>query len=109
MVGRTVNGGKRDYLIVEYAPSRRNQPPDRLFVPTDALDQLPRYVGGESPALSKLGGADWQKTKGQARKAVKQIAAELRLDLDPGLESPRALGPLVDPAFHSCGTVPPHG
>src|SRR3712207_2474969 len=77
MVGRTVNGGKRDYLIVEYAPSRRNQPPDRLFVPTDALDQLTRYVGGEAPALSKLGGADWQKTKGQARKAVKQIAAEL--------------------------------
>ncbi|SFL21463.1 transcription-repair coupling factor [Geodermatophilus ruber] len=77
MISRTVNGGQRDYLIVEYAPSRRNQPPDRLFVPTDALDQLTRYVGGEQPALSKLGGADWQKTKGQARKAVKQIAAEL--------------------------------
>ena len=46
MVSRTVNGGQRDYLIVEYAPSRRNQPPDRLFVPTDALDQLTRYVGG---------------------------------------------------------------
>jgi transcription-repair coupling factor (superfamily II helicase) len=77
MISRTVNGGQRDYLIVEYAPSRRNQPPDRLFVPTDALDQLTRYVGGEAPALSKLGGADWQKTKNQARKAVKQIAAEL--------------------------------
>jgi transcription-repair coupling factor (superfamily II helicase) len=77
MVSRTVNGGQRDYLIVEYAPSRRNQPPDRLFVPTDALDQLTRYVGGEAPALSKLGGADWQKTKNSARKAVKQIAAEL--------------------------------
>jgi transcription-repair coupling factor (superfamily II helicase) len=77
MVSRTVNGGQRDYLIVEYAPGKRNQPPDRLFVPTDALDQLTRYVGGEQPALSKLGGADWQKTKGQARRAVKQIAAEL--------------------------------
>ena len=77
MISRTVNGGQRDYLIVEYAPSRRNQPPDRLFVPTDALDQLTRYVGGEAPALSKLGGADWQKTKSKARKAVKQIAAEL--------------------------------
>ncbi|WNV76408.1 transcription-repair coupling factor [Geodermatophilus sp. DSM 44513] len=77
MVSRTVHGGQRDYLIVEYAPGKRNQPPDRLFVPTDALDQLTRYVGGEAPALSKLGGADWQKTKGQARKAVKQIAAEL--------------------------------
>ncbi|WP_197537381.1 transcription-repair coupling factor [Modestobacter italicus] len=77
MVSRTVHGGQRDYLIVEYAPGKRNQPPDRLFVPTDSLDQLTRYVGGEAPALSKLGGADWQKTKNQARKAVKQIAAEL--------------------------------
>lgn len=37
------------------------------------------------------------------------MLAELRLDLDPGLDAPRALGPLIDPAFHSCGTVPPHG
>jgi transcription-repair coupling factor (superfamily II helicase) len=77
MVSRTVHGGQRDYLIVEYAPGKRNQPPDRLFVPTDSLDQLTRYVGGEAPALSKLGGADWTKTKNNARKAVKQIAAEL--------------------------------
>ncbi|TKJ18823.1 transcription-repair coupling factor [Blastococcus sp. CCUG 61487] len=77
MISRTVNGGQRDYLIVEYAPSRRNQPPDRLFVPTDSLDQLTRYVGGEAPALSKLGGADWKNTKSKARKAVKQIAGEL--------------------------------
>ena len=48
MVRRTVNGGDREYVIVEYAPSRKNQPPDRLFVPTDALDQLTRYVGGEA-------------------------------------------------------------
>jgi transcription-repair coupling factor (superfamily II helicase) len=77
MISRTINGGQRDYLIVEYAPSRKNQPPDRLFVPTDSLDQLTRYVGGEAPALSKLGGADWKNTKSKARKAVKQIAAEL--------------------------------
>jgi Pyridine nucleotide-disulphide oxidoreductase len=37
------------------------------------------------------------------------IAAELRLDLDPALESPTALGPLIDPNVHSCGTVPAHG
>jgi transcription-repair coupling factor (superfamily II helicase) len=77
MISRTVNGGQRDYLIVEYASSRRNQPADRLFVPTDSLDQLTRYVGGEAPALSKLGGADWKNTKAKARKAVKQIAGEL--------------------------------
>lgn len=35
--------------------------------------------------------------------------AELRLDLDPAVEAPRALGPLIDPEFHSCGTVEAHG
>ena len=37
------------------------------------------------------------------------ILSELRLDLDPAVESPRALAPLIDPNIHSCGTVPPHG
>jgi len=37
------------------------------------------------------------------------ILRELRLDLDPAVEAPRELGPLIDPEFHSCGTVPPHG
>jgi hypothetical protein len=37
------------------------------------------------------------------------MASELRLDLDPWLESVRALGPLIDPNLHSCGSVPPHG
>ncbi|WP_420120755.1 transcription-repair coupling factor [Nakamurella sp.] len=77
MVQRTSGGATREYLVVEYAPSKRNQPGDRLFVPTDALDQLSRYVGGEVPTLNKLGGADWAKTKGRARKAVRQIAAKL--------------------------------
>ena len=58
-------------------PSKRGQPGDRLFVPTDQLDQLSRYVGGESPTLHKMGGSDWQKTKARARKAVREIAAQL--------------------------------
>jgi hypothetical protein len=37
------------------------------------------------------------------------ILSELRLDLDPAVEAPKALGPLIDPDFHSCGTVPAHG
>jgi hypothetical protein len=37
------------------------------------------------------------------------MLSELRLDLDPIVESPRALAPLIDPNIHSCGTVPPHG
>ncbi len=77
MVRRTVNGGEREYLIIEYAAAKKGQPGDRLFVPTDSLDQVTKYVGGEAPSLSRLGGADWAKTKGRARKAVKEIAAEL--------------------------------
>ncbi|TMR01697.1 transcription-repair coupling factor [Actinomadura soli] len=71
MVSRTVQGATREYLILEYAKS------DRLFVPTDQLEELTRYVGGEAPSLHRLGGADWQKAKSRARKAVKQIAGEL--------------------------------
>ncbi|WP_144663321.1 FAD-dependent oxidoreductase [Paenarthrobacter nicotinovorans] len=37
------------------------------------------------------------------------ILRELRLNLDPAVEAPVELGPLIDPEFHSCGTVPPHG
>ncbi|MGQ0774617.1 MAG: transcription-repair coupling factor [Pseudonocardiales bacterium] len=80
MVERSVKGAAestREYLLVEYAASKRGHPPDRLFIPTDQLDQITRYVGGELPTLSKLGGSDWAKTKSRARKAVKEIAGEL--------------------------------
>jgi transcription-repair coupling factor (superfamily II helicase) len=77
MITRTIGGAEREYLIIEYAPSKRGQPADRLFVPMDQLDLITRYVGGEAPSVHRLGGADWQKTKGRARKAVKEIAGEL--------------------------------
>ena len=77
MARRTVAGAEREYLVLEYAASKRGQPPDRLFVPMDQLDLITRYVGGEAPSVHRLGGADWQKAKGRARKAVKEIAAEL--------------------------------
>ncbi len=77
MVQRTVAGATREYLVIEYAPAKRGQPGDRLYVPSDSLDQVTRYVGGEAPALHRLGGADWAKAKGRARKAVKEIAGEL--------------------------------
>ena len=67
----------REYLVLEYAPSKRGQPGDRLFVPTDQLDQVTRYVGGEQPTLNKMGGSDWHQTKSRAKRYVKQIAAEL--------------------------------
>ncbi|MFB4313028.1 transcription-repair coupling factor [Actinomadura sp. 21ATH] len=71
MVSRNIQGATREYLILEYAKG------DKLFVPTDQLEELTRYVGGEAPSLHRLGGADWQKAKSRARKAVKQIAGEL--------------------------------
>ncbi|MDR2723181.1 MAG: transcription-repair coupling factor [Cellulomonadaceae bacterium] len=81
MVQRTLGAGPnaatREYLVVEYASSKRGQPGDRLFVPMDQLDQVTKYVGGEAPSLSKMGGADWKNTKAKARKHVKQIAGEL--------------------------------
>jgi transcription-repair coupling factor (superfamily II helicase) len=77
MVQRTVAGATREYLVIEYAPSKRGQPRDRLYVPSDSLDQVTKYVGGEAPSLDKMGGGDWAKRKGRARKAVREIAAEL--------------------------------
>jgi transcription-repair coupling factor (superfamily II helicase) len=77
MTSRTVSGATREYLVIEYAPGKRGQPADRLYLPTDQLDEVTRYSGGEAPSLHRLGGADWAKTKGRARKAVREIAAEL--------------------------------
>lgn len=77
MVERTVGGARREYLVLEYASSKRGQQADKLFVPMDSLDQLSRYVGGQAPALSKLGGSDWTNTKTKARRAVREIAGEL--------------------------------
>ncbi|MDT0448680.1 transcription-repair coupling factor [Streptomyces hesseae] len=77
MIQRTVQGATREYLLVEYAPAKRGQPGDRLYIPTDQLEQVTKYVGGEAPTLHRLGGADWTKTKARAKKAVKEIAADL--------------------------------
>ena len=75
--GRNATKSTRDYLVLEYAPSKRGYPGDKLFVPTDQLDLLSKYVGGEAPTLSKMGGSDWAQAKGKARKAVRDIAVEL--------------------------------
>ena len=44
-------------LVLEYAPGKRGGPGDQLFVPMESLDLLSRYVGGEKPTLSKMGGS----------------------------------------------------
>ena len=81
MTERTVGGARREYLVLEYASAKKSgagaKNTDKLFVPMDALDQLSRYVGGQEPSLSRLGGSDWTNTKTKARRAVREIASEL--------------------------------
>ena len=72
---RTVADVTRDYLYLEY------QGDDRVFVPTDQLAKISRYVGaaGErgGPQLSKLGGTRWDTMKARARRAAQELAGEL--------------------------------
>ena len=75
--GREAKKTTREFVVLEYAPSKRGAPADKLLVPTDQLDLLSLYVGGESPALSKMGGSDWAGAKSRARKAVRDIAVDL--------------------------------
>ncbi len=74
-----VTGGTatREYLVIEYAPSKRNAPADKLFIPTDQLDLVSKYIGAEIPKLNKLGGSDWAQTKAKAKKHVHEIAENL--------------------------------
>jgi transcription-repair coupling factor (superfamily II helicase) len=71
METREVAGFVREYLAIEYADG------DRLFVPTDTTDSLQRYIGSDEPSLSRLGTADWERTKARVRKRVRDIAADL--------------------------------
>ena len=70
---RTVADVTRDYLYLEY------QGDDRVFVPTEQLAKISRYVGGggEHPPLSKLGGTRWETMKTRARRAAQELAGEL--------------------------------
>jgi transcription-repair coupling factor (superfamily II helicase) len=70
---RTVANVTRDYLYLEY------QGDDKVFVPTDQLTKISRYVGGggEHPPLSKLGGTRWETMKARARRAAQELAGEL--------------------------------
>lgn len=71
MVGLAAGGVERDYLLIEYADDAR------LYVPTDQLDAVCKYSGGERPRLNRLGGADWAQTKRRARAAAAQVAQYL--------------------------------
>ncbi|MBX7161708.1 MAG: transcription-repair coupling factor, partial [Acidimicrobiia bacterium] len=68
---RSLGGVEREYLVVAYAGE------DKLYVPVDQLDAVRKYVGGDSPRLSRMGGSDWARTKAKVRAAVAEIADEL--------------------------------
>jgi transcription-repair coupling factor (superfamily II helicase) len=70
---KTVAGVTRDYLYLEY------QGDDRVFVPSEQLAKISRYVGagGAHPPLSKLGGKSWDRLKARARRAAQELAGEL--------------------------------
>jgi transcription-repair coupling factor (superfamily II helicase) len=71
MVKRAIGGVERDYLLIAYKGG------DKLYVPSDQIDTLRQYVGGEAPTLHRLGGSDFAKTKSRVRSAVREIAQEL--------------------------------
>lgn len=68
-----IAGGHRDYLKIQYAGE------DRLFVPTDQINLLQKYIGVEDapPKLNKLGGGDWQKVKNRVKESIRDLAEEL--------------------------------
>ncbi|HSK89994.1 MAG TPA: transcription-repair coupling factor [Euzebyales bacterium] len=61
----------RDYVVVAYAGG------DKLFVPSDNVDALAPYIGGEEPRVMRMGGIDWERAKSRVRKAVRDMAGEL--------------------------------
>jgi transcription-repair coupling factor (superfamily II helicase) len=71
MVRRAVAGAERDYLLLEYAEG------DRLYVPSDQVGIVAKYVGGEAPRLHRLGSSDWVRAKTRVRRAVRDMAGEL--------------------------------
>ncbi|MBW3659277.1 MAG: transcription-repair coupling factor, partial [Actinobacteria bacterium] len=93
MVTREVSGptgetARKDYVKLEYADG------DSLFVPSDQVDAIAKYAGGEKPSVMSLGGAQWERAKNRVRKAVRDIAAELIRLYAARMHSPgHAFGP----------------
>jgi len=73
LVRMSVDGNEREYLELHYAEG------DRLFVPTDQLDRVSRYIGpsDRTPHLTRLGSGDWQRAKARVKRAVALLAKDL--------------------------------
>lgn len=67
------DGVIKDYIKIKY----KND--DILYVPTDALDTIRKYIGGDgaSPKINKLGSKEWQNTKAKVKKNLREVAKEL--------------------------------
>ena len=88
MVTRAIGGVERDYLLLEYRGG------DKLYVPSDQIDLLRPYTGGDVPPVNRLGGADWQRSKARVRSAARQIAQELVVLYQKRVHAPgHAFGP----------------
>ncbi|HEY6567218.1 MAG TPA: transcription-repair coupling factor [Actinomycetota bacterium] len=68
---RELAGAERDYLILEYAQG------DKLFVPSDQVGMVAKYIGGDAPRLHRMGGSDWARATTKVKRAVKDMAGEL--------------------------------
>ena len=82
MVKRAIAGVERDYLLLEYRGD------DKLYVPSDQIDAVRHYTGGEEPSLNRLGGDGWAKTKARVRAATQAIAQELVVLYQKRVNSP---------------------
>ncbi|MDQ4025494.1 MAG: transcription-repair coupling factor, partial [Actinomycetota bacterium] len=71
MVEREVLGVHREYLVIQYLKD------DKLYVPSDQIDLVSKYVGGEAPKISRLGSSEWSKAKSRVRRRAREIAQEL--------------------------------
>jgi transcription-repair coupling factor (superfamily II helicase) len=79
LIRMSSDGVEREYLALEYAGG------DRLYVPTERIDRVSRYIGAgdQAPHLSRLRTPEWQRTKNRVKESVAEIAQEL-LDLYAG-------------------------
>ena len=68
-----IGGIQRDYLFIKYNGT------DKLFIPTDQIDNIRKYIGveGKAPRLSSLGGQEWTRVKAKVRESVEELARDL--------------------------------
>lgn len=68
-----VEGVQKDYLYIKYDGA------DRLYVPTDQIDLIQKYIGaeGHEPRINKLGGTEWSKVKNRVKESIREMAIEL--------------------------------